>query len=68
MNHPKVKRCEGTVKKCLLKELVPHVDVLVENVSPGTLAKEGLGSDVLQQINPRLVYAASTGHGGMGPN
>ena len=45
----------------ILKELVHHVDVIVENFSPGTLAGYGLGSDVLRKINPRLVYAASTG-------
>ena len=60
-----IKSVEG---QRLLKELVPHVDVLVENFSPGTLAGYGLGSDVLRQINPRLIYAASTGYGGTGPN
>jgi crotonobetainyl-CoA:carnitine CoA-transferase CaiB-like acyl-CoA transferase len=51
----------------LLKELVAHVDVVLENFSPGTLAEYGLGSDQLCAINPRLVYAASTGYGGIGP-
>jgi crotonobetainyl-CoA:carnitine CoA-transferase CaiB-like acyl-CoA transferase len=51
----------------ILKELVHHVDVIVENFSPGTLAGYGLGSDVLRKINPRLVYAASTGYGSTGP-
>ena len=51
----------------LLKQLVMHVDVLVENFAPGTLAEYGLGSDDLRALNPRLIYAASTGYGSSGP-
>ena len=51
----------------LIKDLVPQVDVVLENFSPGTLADNGLGSDVLCELNPRLIYAAGTGYGGSGP-
>ena len=51
----------------LIKDLVPQVDVLLENFSPGTLADNGLGSDILCALNPRLIYAAGTGYGGSGP-
>ena len=51
----------------LIKDLVPRVDVVLENFSPGTLADNGLGSDVLCELNPRLIYAAGTGYGGSGP-
>ena len=51
----------------LIKDLVPHVDVVLENFSPGTLAENDLGSDVLCALNPRLIYAAGTGYGGSGP-
>ncbi|HCY04931.1 MAG TPA: CoA transferase [Gammaproteobacteria bacterium] len=51
----------------LLKQLVMHADVLVENFAPGTLAEYGLGSDDLRALNPRLIYAASTGYGSSGP-
>jgi crotonobetainyl-CoA:carnitine CoA-transferase CaiB-like acyl-CoA transferase len=50
----------------LLKQLVGCVDVLLENFAPGTLADYGLGSDTLCGLNPRLIYAASTGYGGSG--
>ena len=53
--------------KEILKELVKHVDVLVENFRPGTMEKLGLGYDVLKEINPRLIYASSTGYGQTGP-
>ena len=39
----------------MIKDLVPHVDVVLENFSPGTLAENGLGSDVLCALNPRLI-------------
>lgn len=51
----------------LIKDLVPQVDVVLENFSPGTLADNGLGSNVLCELNPRLIYAAGTGFGGSGP-
>ena len=47
--------------KQILKDLVKKVDVLVENFRPGAMQRLGLGYDVLKEINPRLVYATSTG-------
>ncbi|HNQ43555.1 MAG TPA: CoA transferase [Candidatus Cloacimonadota bacterium] len=54
--------------KELLKELVQHCDILVENYRPGTMEKLGLGYDTLKEINPRLIYAASSGFGHTGPD
>ena len=59
-----LKTLEG---KEILKELVKKVDVLVENFRPGTMEKLGLGYEVLKEINPRLIYASSTGYGQTGP-
>ena len=42
-------------------------DVLMENFTPGTMDKLGLGYDVLQKRNPRLIYAATSGFGQTGP-
>lgn len=53
--------------KEILKSFVKQVDVLVENFRPGTMEKLGLGFDVLKEINPRLIYATSTGYGQTGP-
>lgn len=47
----------------LVRRMVKNVDVLVQNFAPGTMEKFGLGPDDLRAINPRLVYAMSTGYG-----
>ena len=47
----------------LLKKLLAKADVLVENFRPGTLDKMGLGREVLQEINPRLIVTSISGFG-----
>lgn len=54
--------------KQILKDLVKHCDVIVENYRPGTMEKLGLGYEILQEINPRLIYAAASGYGHTGPD
>jgi formyl-CoA transferase len=51
----------------LLKQLVLHFDVLIENYGPGAIQNLGLGYDVISQINPRLIYAQVKGFGTYGP-
>ena len=51
----------------VLKDLVKSADVVVENFAPGVMDRLGLGAKTLQAINPRLIYACSTGYGGDGP-
>jgi benzylsuccinate CoA-transferase BbsF subunit len=51
----------------LLLELVAKSDVLIENFTPGTLARLGLGFDVLREANPRLVLLSLSGYGQTGP-
>ena len=53
--------------KALLLDLVRKADVLVENFKPGVMKKLGLDYATLREVNPRLVYAASTGFGQSGP-
>ena len=53
--------------KALFKELVKKADIVVENYRPGVMDKLGLGYDVLQKLNPRLIYAAVSGFGCYGP-
>lgn len=53
-------------KRALL-DLVAGADVLVENFSPGTMDRLGLGYEHLKTLNPRLIYAASSGYGSTGP-
>lgn len=49
-----------------LKRLIGQVDVMVENFRPGTLEKMGLGKQVLQELNPRLVLVRISGWGQTG--
>ena len=51
----------------LIRALVAHCDVLVENYKVGTLARYGLDWETLSAINPRLVYCSLTGFGQDGP-
>mgnify|MGYP000849817650 FL=1 len=53
--------------KELFLDMVKEVDVVVENFRPGTMKKLGLDYKVLAEINPRLIYASSSGYGHTGP-
>jgi CoA:oxalate CoA-transferase len=54
--------------KEILRRLVKGADVLVENFRPGVMEKLGFGWDALHKLNPRLVYASSSGYGHTGPD
>jgi crotonobetainyl-CoA:carnitine CoA-transferase CaiB-like acyl-CoA transferase len=51
----------------IVRRLVPHCDVLLENFRPGVLERWGLGWESLHAINPRLVMARITAFGQTGP-
>ena len=51
----------------LLKRLLHHCDVLVENFKVGGLEKYGLSYTALKQEFPELVYCSITGFGQTGP-
>ena len=52
--------------KKLLIELAKKADVLVENFAPGVMDRLGLGADAILKVNPRLIYAQSSGYGSSG--
>jgi crotonobetainyl-CoA:carnitine CoA-transferase CaiB-like acyl-CoA transferase len=52
----------------VLRKLVESADVLVTNYPPKVRARLGLDYEPLKAINPRLVYAALTGYGEIGPD
>lgn len=54
--------------KDVFRKLVAESDVLVENFRPGVMEKLGLGWEALHALNPRLIYAASSGYGHTGPD
>ena len=49
----------------LLKRLVPHYDVVVENFKPGTMERLGIGYETLAALHPVLVYVAVSGFGSL---
>jgi len=51
----------------IFEGLISQADVLVENYRAGTMDKLGFSWSRLQEINPRLVYAAISGFGQTGP-
>jgi len=53
--------------QALLRQLVRHVDIVVENFRPGTLERWGLGYDVLRAENPGLILVRVSGYGQTGP-
>src|SRR4051794_30398007 len=54
-------------EKAVLTALRRRADVLLENFRPGTLARLGFGTDVLAELNPRLVTLSISGFGHDGP-
>lgn len=51
----------------LIRDLARQSDVLVENFRPGVMERLGLGAQILQAENPRLIYASISGFGQTGP-
>ena len=49
--------------RAILRELIAKVDVIIENLVPGTMEEWGLSSGALSEINPRLVHASISGFG-----
>lgn len=54
--------------KEVLEKLVAGADVLLSNFKPGTLDEWGLGHTHLSTINPRLIWAAASYLGPVGPD
>jgi len=52
--------------KKLFLDLVRKCDVVIENFSPGTMERIGLGYEKLKEVNPSIVYAAISGFGQTG--
>src|ERR1700686_2680694 len=59
-----LKRREGTE---LALKLIERADALLEGFRPGVMERLGLGPDVCQARNPKLVYGRMTGWGQEGP-
>ncbi len=47
--------------------MVQQADVVAENFRPGAMARLGFAYEDLSRLNPRLIYASSSGFGQSGP-
>jgi len=47
--------------------LIKQADVVVENFSPGTVDRLGVGREIAHRLNPKLVYCSLSGFGQTGP-
>ncbi|MCZ6533050.1 MAG: CoA transferase [SAR324 cluster bacterium] len=50
----------------IVRDLVPRVDVLIENFKTGTMERFGIGYEELRPLNPRLVYTSISAFGRQG--
>ncbi|MFT5394709.1 MAG: crotonobetainyl-CoA:carnitine CoA-transferase CaiB-like acyl-CoA transferase [Gammaproteobacteria bacterium] len=53
-------------RKMFLK-MAEQSDVVIENLSPGSMTRLGLGYDDVAQVNPGIVYCSIAGYGQTGP-
>ncbi len=51
----------------LVLDLVPHVDVMIQNFAAGVIERLGFGYDVVSAINPRLIVCNMSAFGRTGP-
>lgn len=47
-------------------DMAKSSDILVENLSPGSLARMGLGYDDVSKVNPGIIYCSISGYGQTG--
>lgn len=51
----------------LFLEMAKQSDVVIENLSPGSMRKMGLGYEDVAAVNPGIVYCSIAGYGQTGP-
>ena len=53
--------------RTVVRKVAATSDVMLANLRPGAIERMGLGSDDLQELNPRLIETHVTGFGAAGP-
>ncbi len=51
----------------LIRELIPKVDVVIENYGPEVLRKRGLDYASIRELNPRVIMCSVSAYGRQGP-
>ena len=54
--------------KALIEKMVKKVDVVIENMAPGTFARLGFDYKRLKELNPRIIFAQVKGFSPEGPH
>ena len=58
---------ETPTGKKVFTELVSDTDILIEDTTPGTMERLGLGYETLKEVNPSLIMTSITPYGQTGP-
>ena len=53
--------------KQIIRELIPKMDVLVENFAPGVIARMGFDYAAVRQLNPKIIMCSVSTFGQQGP-
>ena len=53
--------------RAMFLELAKQSDVIVENLSPGSMTRLGLGYEDVAEVNPGIIYCSIAGYGQTGP-
>lgn len=60
MEHPEAKR--------IVRKLISHADIVLENFTPGVIEKWNLDYEELKKIKPDIIMLRQSGFGSQGPN
>lgn len=53
--------------QAIFKELANHADIIIENFTPGTMDKWGIGYQDIRRVKPDIIYVSVSGFGQFGP-
>ncbi|MGH7001655.1 MAG: CaiB/BaiF CoA transferase family protein, partial [Stellaceae bacterium] len=53
--------------KKIIRDLIPKMDVVVENFAPGVIARMGFGYETVRQLNPKIIMCSVSTFGQQGP-
>lgn len=54
---------DASMRDFLLKDVIPHIDVILESYRPGVMEKLGLSPEDVHKVNPKCIYVRLSGYG-----
>jgi len=58
---------KSAAASAIIRELIPKVDVLVENFAPGVIGRLGFGYEAVRALNPKIIMCSISTFGQKGP-